>query len=429
MIYNVSKFEKSIEGELTLNGSKSISNRVLIIRALCGDHFEIDNLSNARDTILMQELLNSDAEILDAGPAGTTFRFLTAYLALKSGTQILTGSERMKQRPIGVLVDALRAMGANIDYMGKDGYPPLRIHSPETPGKKPQLAIPSNISSQFISALLMIAPCLPEGLEISLSGRIVSRPYIMMTLRIMQYFGITYHWKDGQTTILIPPQKYRSRRFKVEADWSAASYFYAMMALVEKGTLHLNGLYEQSVQGDAVLADLMVPLGVETEFYANGIILRRTDRYCSFLEHNFIDCPDIAQTLAVICGGLGIPGIFRGLETLRIKETDRIAALQTELQKVGVGFKALPADLQYGDHDHAHSISGKASLKKKEEVVFSTYEDHRMAMAFTPLAITVGNIHIEDPEVVDKSYPDFWRDIERLGFHLNPNPSPPGEGD
>jgi len=410
MIYQLSKKNRQINNEITLDGSKSISNRALIIRALCHDVFKIDHLSTSRDTLTLQELLDSKENLLDAGAAGTTFRFMTAYLALQNGTQVLTGSQRMKLRPIGVLVDALQQLGASIEYLGKEGYPPLKIESPQI-GNTNHLKISANVSSQYISALLMIAPSLPSGLILQLSNEIVSRPYIEMTLKLMAFFGIEYEWKDD--LIKISPQKYKAKDFKVEADWSAASYYYAMASFSNSLDLQLNNLWENSVQGDAVVAKIMEQFGILTTFNEKGIHLRKSGNpITKSFEWDFIKCPDIAQTMAVICGGLGTKSIFTGLETLRIKETDRIAALHDELKKVAVSFSEAPSSKNI--EKEYFLTEGKV---KVDQPLFRTYEDHRMALAFAPLAM-FGKILIEDPKVVEKSYPNFWEDISKLGFQV-----------
>ena len=423
MTYNISKPNKNIFGEINLDGSKSISNRSLIIKALCKESFVIKNLSTSKDTVTLQALLEKlDASKtkrikLDAGHAGTTFRFMTAYLAMQKGTQTLTGSERMKQRPIRVLVDALIKLGANIEYLEKEGYPPLKIAAPKKKGLKGNLTIPANISSQYISALLLIAPSLPEGLKLTLDGKIVSIPYIQMTLNLMAHFGIQYTWEEN--TISIAPQAYQAKFFKVEADWSAASYYYAMAAFSDKLELQLNGLTKESVQGDAIISEMMNQFGIDTSFNSKGIHIHKSKEYSSSrFEWDFIKCPDIAQTLAVICGGTGVQGIFTGLETLKIKETDRIAALQNELAKMQVFFSKIEGDVapKYTDKDY-YMVEGKALMNNP---VFPTYEDHRMAMAFAPLAMK-GNIQIEEPMVVVKSYPNYWKDLEKLGFVIEEN--------
>ncbi len=405
----LSKTKRSVKGTIELTGSKSIANRALIIRALCNDEFPIHRMASANDTERMQALLKSNEEIRDTGPAGTTFRFLTAYLSLQKETQILTGTERMKKRPIGLLVDALKSLGADIKYIESEGYPPLKIGAPkEELGANNKVSIPADTSSQYISALLMIAPTLPLGLELTLVGEIVSRPYLEMTLNMMKYFGINYHWNEQ--TVIIPHQDYQAKPFTVEADWSAASYYYAMAAFADDLDLQLNGLFEESVQGDAVLSEMMNHFGVNTTFNEQGLRLTKSSQPSKTLfEKDFLYCPDLAQTLAVICAGTGVPGKFTGLQTLRIKETDRIHALQTELNKVGVNFFEDPNDANY------FMVEGKVSYENIPS--FATYEDHRMAMAMAPLAM-FNPIKIEEPDVVGKSYPDFWIDLEKLDFKI-----------
>lgn len=408
LTYQIRKANRTIKGKLTLDGSKSISNRVLIIRALCDEDFPINYLSTSRDTETLNELLQTKEAIFDAGAAGTTFRFMTAFLALQKGTQVLTGSERMKQRPIAVLVDALRQLGASIDYLEKEGYPPLKINAPTSFGASNKLTIAANVSSQYISALLMIAPTLPNGLALHLDGKIVSRPYIEMTLRLMEYFGVEHEWNGNDITII--PQKYQAKAFDVEADWSAASYYYAMAAFADELDLYLDGLGQLQLQGDAVLTEMMNHFGVQTTFTKTGIHLTKTKLSKEKFEWDFIRCPDIAQTLAVVCAGKGVEGIFTGLETLRIKETDRILALQNELAKVQCTFNAI-------DHKNDKEFFSVNGIAKLTQPIFPTYEDHRMAMAFAPLSM-LGTIQIEEPKVVGKSYPNFWKDIQTLGFEI-----------
>lgn len=419
MIYTLNKSNLHIKGDITLNGSKSIANRALIIQALCKTPFKIHKLSNSKDTVTLQKLLkqhtDKQSDTYDTGAAGTTYRFMTAYLALQEGTQVLTGSERMKERPIGVLVTALKSLGANIEYIEKDGYPPLRIHTPSNFGTNNQVSISAGTSSQYISALLMIAPTLPHGLELTLEGKIVSRPYIEMTLNLMAYFGVSHEWKEQ--TIIVKAQDYQAKDFTVEADWSAASYYYALAAFSDELDLQLNGLYENSVQGDSVLAAMMENFGVKTTFNKKGVHLTKNGQPSSpMFECDFIRCPDIAQTLAVICAGLGIQALFTGLDTLSIKETDRIAALQTELEKVNVYLSKLPTRFSKKSTQQYYMIEGKAFVENKP--TFATYEDHRMAMAFAPLAM-LGTIHIAEPMVVVKSYPAFYEDFKTLGFEVS----------
>lgn len=405
-----------IQGDIRLDGSKSISNRALIIRALCGEHFEIKNLSTSRDTQLLQQLLASDADVLDAGAAGTTFRFLTAYLAANTNrSRTLTGTERMKQRPIRLLVDALRKLGANIEYLEKEGYPPLQMRPHSGLDAYNRIAIPADTSSQYLSALLMIAPTLPNGLELELVGYLVSRPYLEMTLRMMAYFGVGHEWQGD--VIYVRAGKYEPREFIVEADWSAASYHYAIAALSEQCDLRLHGLFEESWQGDSAIMEMMQAFGVETVFEGNTAHLTKKRGAVAkpFFEWDFLPCPDIAQTLAVVCGALGVQGLFTGLETLRIKETDRIAALQTELNKIRVAMMKLPPRFSKKSDKEHFMLEGKAFVEGLPS--FQTYEDHRMAMAFAPLAM-LGEILIEEPGVVVKSYLAFWEDLKTLGFSV-----------
>ncbi|MCB0641387.1 MAG: 3-phosphoshikimate 1-carboxyvinyltransferase, partial [Phaeodactylibacter sp.] len=297
-----------------------------------------------------------------------------------------------------------------IDYLEKEGYPPLRIHAPENEAITKELRIKANTSSQYISALLMLGPTLPDGLALHLDGKIVSRPYIEMTLGIMAYFGVQYEWFGN--TIHIPPQVYQPKPFTVEADWSAASYYYSMAALSTTCDLRLKGLFGNSLQGDAVLKEMMTHFGVQTLFEGDVLLMRKTSVLnTAHFQKDFLTCPDLAQTLAVVCGGTGVSGRFTGLETLRIKETDRIDALQRELAKVGVAFNPC-SDSKPGEECHA--VSGRTQVQAQHPV-FDTYEDHRMAMAFAPLALQQP-IRVNEPEVVVKSYPDFWCDLESLGF-------------
>jgi 3-phosphoshikimate 1-carboxyvinyltransferase len=414
MTYSISKKDKKISGEIRLAGSKSISNRALIIRALCKDDFEIKAIASSKDTEILMGLLASNNSVFDCGPAGTTFRFMTAYLSLQQGSQILTGTERMKQRPIGILVEALKELGADIEYLENEGYPPLKINSPKNFGSDNQLTISAGTSSQYISALLMIAPVLPNGLRLNLDGKIVSRPYIEMTLNLMSYFGIKYEWNENLITIA--QQKYQAKDFVVEADWSAASYYYAMAAFSDELDLQLRGLFEDSVQGDAVLTAIGESFGVKSTFNESGVHLSKAEKPAKpFFEKDFIKCPDLAQTIAVMCGGLGMHGLFTGLETLKIKETDRVKALEIELAKVQVWVSKLPSRFSKNSSKEYYQVDGKAVVEN--EPTFDTYEDHRMAMAMMPLAM-FGEIKIKDPVVVEKSYPAFWEDIQKLGFEV-----------
>ena len=412
--YTVSKPNRHLEGVITPERSKSICNRALIIQALCEDDFKIHHISNSKDSEVLQLLLNSKEEVLDAGAAGTTFRFMTAYLSTQQGTRILTGSKRMKERPIGILVDALRSLGAEIEYLEKDGYPPLKIYGNPQLDKTKEISIKGNISSQYISALLMIAPKLPNGLTINITGEISSRPYLQMTLDLMNHFGINFSEKlsTDNMAITILPQKYVAKDFTIETDWSAASYYYAMAAFSTECNLTLHGYQSESLQGDSHLVEMMKSFGVETSFHDGYIMLTKTGTTAPMFEFDFSDQPDLAQTIAVICAGLGLNGLYSGLHSLRIKETDRIQALQNELAKMQVYLSKMPARFSKSSDKEYFMQEGKAMI---ELPTFETYDDHRMALAFATLAM-LAPVKIEDPEVVVKSYPGYWEDLRELGF-------------
>lgn len=381
---------------IPLPSSKSESNRVLIIDALTDGNNEISNLAEARDTQTMIRLLETNPHIYDVLDAGTTMRFLTAYAAATDQNKVMTGTPRMCERPIGILVDALRQLGAEIHYMNVEGYPPLAVH-----GMKEQLTknikIRGDVSSQYISAVLMIAPTLPMGIELQLEGKVGSKTYIQMTLELMAQFGITYTWEGN--TISVEPQSYKPTRFAVESDWSGASYWFSLLACADEGELFLKGLKSESLQGDSKIVEIMDSLGVKSVFTAEGVQLTKqpTKGLAAF---DFTHCPDLAQTVAVTCAVIGQKTVFTGLESLRIKETDRIYALQQELAKFN-------ASLEEGAEGEFTLIP---SVRMPNKVQISTYDDHRMAMAFMPL-MTKTDVVIEEPEVVNKSYPSFWKHV------------------
>lgn len=409
-----SKADKTAIGKIKLSGSKSISNRVLIIQALCEGSFAISNLSDSDDTKTLQALLSSDDHELDAHHAGTTFRFLTSYLATKEGENILTGSERMQERPIKALSDALIKMGANISYIGKEGYPPLKIGSPsKTLDSK--ISVSADISSQYLSSLLLVAPTLPDGLELTMIGDLVSRPYLEMTLKIMEHFGISHTW-NGQT-ITVAHQEYKAKDFFVEADWSAASYYYIIAAFANEAEMTLTGLQKNSLQGDSAIAEIGNSFGLKTEYIDNSIRITKSGNPVEeFFEYDFINCPDIAQSVSTMAAGANVSALFTGLQTLRIKETDRIAALQAELAKVHVWLSKLPA--KFSKKSDAEYYMQEGNIDGDEMApTFATYKDHRMAMAFGPLA-QLFPIEIEDHMVVSKSYPRYWEDLKSLGFEV-----------
>jgi len=391
-----------------LSSSKSISNRALILKALSGNQSTVSNLSDARDTVLMTNLVGSIDKTIDAMDAGTTMRFLTAYFTLTNQNKILTGTARMKERPIGILVDALRTLGAQIDYLEKDGFPPI-----ETKGfsqqKTAALTIPGNISSQYISALMMIAPTLPQGLTLSLTGKIGSVPYIEMTVALMEQFGVKPEIDFTTQTIRITPATYKTNNVVVEADWSAISYWYGFTALAEKAEIVLPNVSPKSMQGDRVIATIMEKLGVHSDFKNNQLHLTK-QAATNQLIWDFKDCPDLAQTVIPVCAVKGISAEFTGLESLRIKETDRIAALQNEIAKVG-------ATLTEPTTGNWILTPGKITTS---EITIDTYHDHRMAMGFAPWA-TLTDLKINDPSVVNKSYPGFWDDVKQVGIIVGSN--------
>lgn len=394
--------KKGLAGSILLPASKSISNRVLLIQALSYSLAPISNLSDCEDTQYLKEALFSDANKFYTGDGGTTLRFLTAYLSKIVGEWHIDCSERMKERPVKILVEALNELGAQITYKEKEGYPPLHILGSNL--AKSELALSANVSSQYISALLLIAPTLQNGLKLKLVGKLVSRPYIEMTLRLMEEFGIQSIFAEN--TISISPQTYVFKPFTVESDWSAASYFYEMLFLSQEGELFLKGLCQDSLQGDAKQVALWQQLGVQTQFKKDGVKLTKTSCQLSKLIFDFNEMPDLAQTFAVSCCLKNIPFHFTGLETLKIKETNRISALITELGKLGY----LLTETQEG----SLSWDGKRS-KPQENISIATYRDHRMAMAFAPVAIQQP-ITIENPDVVKKSFPKFWEAFARISF-------------
>lgn len=393
-----------IDATIQLPASKSISNRALIIHALSkGDH-PLENLSDCDDTQVMIRALHAQpGETIDIMAAGTAMRFLTAYLSVTPGDRIITGTERMQQRPIEVLVNALRELGAHIDYIAHEGFPPLRIQG--TTLTKSHITLPGNVSSQYISALLMIGPTLEKGLKITLTGDIISRPYINLTLQLMKDFGAKAEWLN-EHELQVEPQLYSSTPFYVESDWSASSYWYQIAAFSKEATITLPGLFEKSYQGDSQVAHIFRSLGVETIYGDKTITLRKNGNPTGRLEYDFINQPDLAQTFVVTCALLGIPFRFSGLQSLKIKETDRIAALIKEMRKLGYVLHEAEGSILYWDNERC----------EKSDEAIDTYEDHRMAMAFAPACLVLGEIRINNPHVVTKSYPRYWKDLQKAGF-------------
>lgn len=408
MKYQVSTSNKNITGNINLPASKSISNRVLIINALNYSPYPLHNLSDSDDTKVLAAALNSNTSKFDIGHAGTAMRFLTAFLAKIVGEWEITGSERMQQRPIEILVSALNQMGAKIEYLKNEGCPPLKIFGSHLKGRT--IELDGSISSQYISALLLIAPTIENGLTLKLTGDITSRSYIQLTLGLMARFGIQHQWKGNE--IIVQEQHYLPMDFTIEADWSGASYWYQILALVESGEILLENLQLKSLQGDANIESWFNQFGVFSTQKKNGVLLSKKENITpKKLTLDFIENPDIAQTIACLCVAKKIPFQFTGLKTLKIKETDRITALQNELAKFG-------AKLTEPTHGEL-TWNGEIDLISKEEnPIIKTYHDHRMALAFAPMVLAGFNLQIEEPMVVTKSYPCFWEDLKKVGFEI-----------
>jgi len=390
-----------------LPSSKSISNRALILNALTNNQSVVSNLSSARDTKLMYTLVNSPDETIDVMDAGTTMRFLTAYFSLTNQKKIITGTDRMKQRPIKLLVDALRLIGVEINYLGEEGFPPIQTLGFKNQ-KQNEIQIPGNVSSQYISALMMVAPTLPNGLTIHLQGEVGSVPYITMTAALMKDFGVEPELDFAKNKIRINHSNYKPSSVTIEADWSAASYWLGFAALAQEAKIVLPNVSEKSLQGDRVVVDVMKKLGVNSVFKNDGSLELTKGESENHITWDFKDCPDLAQTVLPVCAAKNITGEFVGLESLRIKETDRIAALQNELKKIG-------AELTEPETGKWKLVPGKISNQKIE---IETYHDHRMAMGFAPWS-TLIDVTIKSPEVVNKSYPGFWEDVKSVGTVIN----------
>ena len=398
------KFDKFKNNVIALNSSKSESNRLLIIQALSKEIINIKNLSNANDTIILKNLLNKNPNsIWNIEDAGTTMRFLTSFLSLKKNEVKITGSKRMEKRPIAILVNALNEIGAKIKYLKKEGYPPIYIKN-KISQKINSIQIKGNISSQYISSLLLIAPILKNGIKIKIIEPLYSKPYVEMTLSLMKNFGIKYKWNKNK--IKISNQKYLSGSYKIESDWSAASYWYSIISINDHiRSLKLIGLRKNSFQGDKIIADIMKNIGVYTRFERDGISLIKNSNLESTKEINFKNCPDLAQTILVIAAVKKIKLKLKGLENLKIKETDRLIAMKKELKKIGCNF--------YETNDEW--ILERRNNKLPKKLIINTYKDHRVAMSFASLSSKL-ELVIRDPKVVNKSYPNFWNDIESIGY-------------
>ena len=397
-------FDKFKDSTIYLNSSKSESNRLLIIKALSEKEITIKNLSKANDSVLLKNLLESENLVVwDAQDAGTSFRFLTSFLAIKKEHVVLSGTERMKQRPVKVLVDALNKIGAEILYLENEGFPPIYVKGKINQVKN-KLDIPGDISSQYISSLLLIAPLLEKGIEINIAEPFYSRPYVNMTLNLMNSFGIKSEVKGNK--ISIKNQEFSSGSYIVESDWSAASYWYSILSISDNiNNLTLQGLKKKSNQGDSVISELMKSFGVNTQYKEDGIVLTKIKLDTEEIELDFRDCPDLAQTILVVAAYHKIKLKVSGVESLKIKETDRLLAMKNELKKIGCDFY----------EEGNYWILEKRSQEIDDELSIDTYKDHRMAMAFAPLA-SKKSIIINDPDVVVKSYPTYWEDLKKVGF-------------
>ena len=397
-------FDKFKDSTIYLNSSKSESNRLLIIKALSEKEITIKNLSKANDSVLLKNLLESESLVVwDAQDAGTSFRFLTSFLAIKKEHVVLSGTERMKQRPVKVLVDALNKIGAEILYLENEGFPPIYVKGKINQVKN-KLEIPGDISSQYISSLLLIAPLLEKGIEINIEEPFYSRPYVNMTLNLMNSFGIKSEVKGNK--ISIKKQEFSSGSYIVESDWSAASYWYSILSISDNiNNLTLQGLKKKSNQGDSVISELMKSFGVNTQYKEDGIILTKIKLDTEEIELDFRDCPDLTQTILVVAAYHKIKLKISGVESLKIKETDRLLAMKNELKKIGCDFY----------EESNYWVLEKRSREIDDELSIDTYKDHRMAMAFAPLG-SKKSIIINDPDVVVKSYPTFWEDLKKVGF-------------
>ncbi|MBS1594276.1 MAG: 3-phosphoshikimate 1-carboxyvinyltransferase [Bacteroidetes bacterium] len=397
----ISHTRRKLRGEIKLPTSKSESNRLLILQALSGGELHADNLSDSLDTVKMKEGLASKELNINIGDAGTAMRFLTAYYCATSQYKIISGSDRMHERPIGILVDALREIGFKVEYKGQEGYPPLEIIPVPLTQTKREVHIAGNVSSQYITALLMIAPVLPHGLTIYFTTPLVSQPYIHLTLDVLLKAGISYI--EGSQCIRIGRQRFAPVTMIASMDWSAASYWYGVAALADSCELNLRGLTLGAAQGDKKMAEWGALIGVNTMQTGSGVTLNCTEAATS-AAFDFTNYPDLAQTIIVICAAKNIKATFTGMDSLRIKETDRIAALQSELQKFNVRLLE--------DTPGVFMLEGTFAMSHQ---TIRTYNDHRMAMAFAPLAL-LGTITIEDADVVAKSYPNFWEEMKKMGF-------------
>ena len=403
----ISSFNKTIYGAIDLESSKSISNRLLILKEFCKTKFEIQNLSNAKDTKILNELLYSfkSTKDINCEDAGTALRFVIAFLATKEGIWKVSGSERMHERPIKPLIDCLTELGSEIKYLEKEAVPPIEIKSKKLKSKK--LSLPGDISSQFISALLMIAPTIENGLTLEITSKVLSKPYIDMTLNLMSEFGIKYSWENN--LIKVEKQNYLAKNIKVENDWSAASFWYSFLALSKSGEIKIPNLYANSIQGDSVLSIIYSKLGIKTEFNADSIILSKTKNIAKEIELDLSNHPDLALPITVTCCGLGIKAHLMGLESLKVKESNRLECIKKELRKFNISCEIDSSSIK---------IKENQNIVKPTSII-ECHHDHRIAMSIAPLAMKVDSIKFDDKEVVNKSYPKFWEDFNKVSQNYN----------
>ena len=417
----LSSTKNIVNSTIKLTGSKSINNRLLILNEILELDLIFQNNSTSEDSLLLKNALsqikNKKIATINIHHAGTDMRFLTAYLSTKEGEWTLTGSERMKDRPIGDLVKALKSLGADIVFLEKENFPPLKINGKILKGGK--IEIDGSVSSQFISALLLIAPTFENGITLTLKNNIVSWPYIQMTIDILTEFGLivckNLNTINVSKSLIAPP---KSTIYSIESDWSSASYWFSIVAICNKGEIILTGLKNKSSQADAILTEIYMQLGVSSNFKNNDLILTKNANITSSFEYDFTDCPDIAQTVAITCFALGIKAKLTGLKTLKLKESDRIVGLKTELEKFGAIVNITDNSIEIKEAAHKWQNAGLTN-NEFATVTVSTYNDHRMAMSFAPLSILYKEIRIEKPEVVSKSYPQFWEDLKSAGFNVN----------
>ena len=403
----ISSFNKTIYGAIDLESSKSISNRLLILKEFCKTKFEIQNLSNAKDTKILNELLYSfkSTKDINCEDAGTALRFVIAFLATKEGIWKVSGSERMHERPVKPLIDCLTELGSEIKYLEKEAVPPIEIKSKKLKSKK--LSLPGDISSQFISALLMIAPTIENGLTLEITSKVLSKPYIDMTLNLMSEFGIKYSWENN--LIKVEKQNYLAKNIKVENDWSAASFWYSFLALSKSGEIKIPNLYANSIQGDSVLSIIYSKLGIKTEFNADSIILSKTKNIAKEIELDLSNHPDLALPITVTCCGLGIKAHLMGLESLKVKESNRLECIKKELRKFNITCEIDSSSIK---------IKENQNIVKPTSII-ECHHDHRIAMSIAPLVMKVDSIKFDDKEVVNKSYPKFWEDFNKVSQNYN----------